>query len=320
MIIHREKLAAAVWGFIIGDALGVPVEFHKREDLRRSPVIGMMGYGSHHQPAGTWSDDSSMLLCTLENIAENGSLTDLAYKFVRWHRDAYMTAHNEVFDIGNTTRAAIMRLIEGVPWFQSGLTDEHIACGNGSLMRILPYAFYERYIQLPSSDDRYQLIASSSAITHAHPIPHLCSFFYVELIRALANDISASQALGLARETVLACLLNFEDQSASGHYAAKMHRILHADFRTINEADIMSTGYVVYTLEAALWCWINSSSFRDVVLKAVNLGEDTDTVAALAGGLAGLSFGPDAEWQRQLASPDLITKVLEKSGSANFEV
>ena len=211
MITNQKKLSAAVFGFIVGDALGVPVEFCSREALQRSPISGMTGYGTYHQPAGTWSDDTSMLLCTLENLLENGSNTDLANKFVRWYQDAYMTAHGEVFDIGITTRAAIMRLAEGTPWFQSGTTEERIACGNGSLMRILPYAFFESYIQLASVQDRYQLIALAGGITHNHPIPHLCSFFYVELVRELANDNPAATALAQAWEAVLSCLGSLDD-------------------------------------------------------------------------------------------------------------
>ena len=179
-------------------------------------------------------------------------------------------------------------------------------------MRVLPYAFFDAYTQLPSVADRYQLIASSGSITHNHPIPHLCSFFYVELVRALANDIPPTGALAIARKTVLACLSNLEDQSAARAYAVKLHRILHADFTTIDEADIRSSGYVIYTLEAVLWCFLNGSNYREIVLRAVNLGEDTDTLAAIAGGLAGLTYGPDSEWVSQLANLSLISKFLRK--------
>lgn len=301
----------AIWGFVIGDALGVPVEFSSRAELESAPVTDMMGYGTYHQPPGTWSDDSSMMLCTLENLLENGNHTDLSYKFVQWYDQAYMTPFQEVFDIGNTTRAAIQNLMDGIPWHQSGITEERIACGNGSLMRILPFAFFNSYTGENLAMERYKMIAHAGSITHAHPLPHLCAFFYVELVLALTTGASKSVALNIARDSVAECLLQWEDRNQAADLSGKMQRILTADFAVISASEIRSSGYVIYTLEAALWCWLRGSGYREIVLSAVNLGEDTDTVAAVAGALAALSHGIDAEWQSRVANQSLITSLLD---------
>jgi ADP-ribosylglycohydrolase len=99
----KNKFYAALWGFIVGDALGVPYEFSDRKEMMNDPAIEMIGYRSHDQPAGTWSDDTSMMLCVLENIQNNGSVKDLANLFLDWYYNGYHTANGEAFDIGNTT-------------------------------------------------------------------------------------------------------------------------------------------------------------------------------------------------------------------------
>lgn len=309
MISNSQHLSAAVWGFVMGDALGVPVEFNHRDTLKDRPVTDMIGWGTYHQPPGTWSDDSSMMLCTLEYLREQGSMATLADKFVRWYRDAYMTPHNEVFDIGNTTRAAIQQLINGSPWQQSGITEERIACGNGSLMRSLPFAFFDAYIQLPAAVEKYNLLSRAGSITHAHPLPNTCCFFYVELLVALSRGLSPEKALNMSRQQTRE-LVRLQPDSGDS-LLQKMHRILEADFTTIPESDIRSGGYVIHTLEAVLWCWLHGKGFRDTVLMAVNLGDDTDTVAALTGGIAGLLYGVDKEWKAGIANPALVEQLLK---------
>ncbi|WP_052323909.1 ADP-ribosylglycohydrolase family protein [Flavihumibacter sp. ZG627] len=201
MFTSPAKLSRAVWGFIIGDALGVPAEFCSRAELQRSPITDMTGYGTHSQPPGTWSDDSSMMLCTLENIREGGSMETLANKFLAWYRDAYMTPHGEVFDIGITTRAALMKLQAGIPHTASGVSEERVACGNGTLMRVLPFAFSTAYAARDSAA-RFAMVSAAGAITHAHALPHLCSYFYAELLHQLSNDLPAADALAITRQTV----------------------------------------------------------------------------------------------------------------------
>ncbi|MCG7856676.1 ADP-ribosylglycohydrolase family protein [Flavihumibacter sediminis] len=358
MITSPAKLSRAVWGFIIGDALGVPAEFCSRAELQRSPITGMTGYGTHSQPPGTWSDDSSMMLCTLENIREGGSMETLANKFLAWYRDAYMTPHGEVFDIGITTRAALMKLQAGIPHTASGVSEERVACGNGTLMRVLPFAFSTAYAATDTSA-RFAMVSAAGAITHAHALPHLCSFFYAELLHQLSNDLPAADALAITRHTVESIIAAMPgtdtaamsdttaavipdtataeipdsatsemadttvapmpdktaaaipDTAFAHRMASILDRILHADFTTIDISEIRSGGYVVHTLEAVLWSWLNGTDYRSITLQAVNLGDDTDTVAALAGALAGITHGPDKEWMETIVAADRIHALLK---------
>lgn len=314
MINNQQQLHQAVWGFIVGDALGVPVEFSTREERKADPVTDIRGHGTYDQPPGTWSDDTSLLLCTLENLLDGGTHTDLAYKYLRWMQEGYMTPHGEVFDIGIATRAALSRLAEGQPWHASGLTEERAAGGNGSLMRILPLAFAERYLTCTDSTGRYELIAAIGGITHAHALPHLCSFLYVELVKELVQGKSGNEALAAARMQVEAILLQTPDQTEARQIRAKLKRILEADFSTLDESAISSTGYVVHTLEAVLWCWTNGCSYSNIVLRAVNLGGDTDTIAALAGALAALQYEVPEQWKSRIVNQELITGLLQRSG------
>jgi len=132
---------AGIFGVCIGDALGVPVEFKKREDLKKSPVTGYLEYMSWNQPKGTWSDDSSLTLCLAEVLTKGCDLEKIGESFVKWNKYGHWTAHGRLFDIGETTRHSIARLIKGESAKFSGNIFEEDN-GNGSLMRILPLAFY----------------------------------------------------------------------------------------------------------------------------------------------------------------------------------
>lgn len=156
----------AMLGSIVGDALGVPVEFTSRSSLREAPVTGLRGFGTHHQPAGTWSDDSSLMLCLAVSLAEAGvDYHDQAARFVSWMRNASWTPHGEVFDIGNATREARFRLDAGVDPTEAGLAGEFYS-GNGSLMRILPMGLY---LAFAGRDERVEIAAACSRLTHSHP-------------------------------------------------------------------------------------------------------------------------------------------------------
>ena len=120
----KTQRTAAIWGFIVGDAMGVPYEFSEREIMQENPAAEMIGYGSHFQPPGTWSDDTSMLLCVVENLKKQGGLTDLANLFKLWYQHGHHTAHGKLFDIGNTTLKVIIKLKNGVSASESGLTTE----------------------------------------------------------------------------------------------------------------------------------------------------------------------------------------------------
>ena len=140
VISQKDRILGGLWGSLVGDALGVPVEFKDRATVQLDPVRDMREFGTHRQPRGTWSDDSSMLLCTADSLLNHEfSLADMGERFVRWMNEGIWTAHGDVFDMGGTTCTALMRIAKGMPAEQAGGLHED-SNGNGSLMRILPAA------------------------------------------------------------------------------------------------------------------------------------------------------------------------------------
>ena len=162
---NDNQILDGLVGLCIGDALGVPVEFSKRAELTREPVTDMIGKRRpYFQPPGTWSDDSSLALCLVESLCHGFDPHDMAARFCRWYYDAYWTPHGSVFDVGGATRIALLRLKQGVEPKEAGGKGE-FDNGNGSLMRILPLAYYLQQIQDTST--RFHMIHDVSAITHA---------------------------------------------------------------------------------------------------------------------------------------------------------
>jgi ADP-ribosyl-[dinitrogen reductase] hydrolase len=307
-----SKARAALLGLAVGDALGVPVEFSSREARRRDPVLEMRGYGTHQQPIGTWSDDSSLTFCLAETLATVGyNVSDAAERFLCWHDENYWTAHGQVFDIGIATADALQQLRKGISPLKSGGTSEY-SNGNGSLMRILPLVFTIR--EWPISE-RFRAVKEVSGITHAHIRSVIACFIYVEVAQQLLAGLDKQLAYQAMQHEVNVFMQG--NALASELELRQFHRILenqYADYviRPLidyKEDDINSSGYVVHTLEAALWCLLNHDTYAATVLAAVNLGEDTDTTAAVVGGLAGLVYGEagiPAEWLADLARRDDI--------------
>lgn len=289
-----------LFGLAIGDALGVPVEFKSREEISRQPVTDMIGYGTHNKPAGTFSDDSSLTFCLAEAIASGFSLEGTARNFVNWRYDNYWTADNEVFDIGITTQHAIDRLIKGTRPDLAGDFEVH-SNGNGSLMRVLPLLVYIR--DKPMAE-RYQLIKSVSSITHGHIRSAIACFYYLEFALGILNGIEKFNIYHNLQKNIAEYL---RSTNMSRDETDVFDRLLIDRIDLIPQEQIQSSGYVLHTLEASIWCLLNTDNYKDAVLKAVNLGQDTDTTGAVTGGLAGLLYGYDSipeNWLNQLARKD----------------
>ena len=279
------------------DALGVPVEFSRREDLQENPVTDMREFGTYNQPKGTWSDDTSLMLCLAESIVEGLDLQKLAQKFIAWKNDNYWTARGWVFDIGIGTRIAIERLENGTPPELASGFDE-MDNGNGSLMRILPLVMYIKDLDI---DQRYEWTKKVSSLTHAHVRSVMACFYYLEFAKKILEGKDKFLAYTELQSEMIA---HFEKREINPQEIQKFSRLLTKDISTVNEKYIQSRGYVIYTLEAAVWCILTTSNYKEAVLKAVNLGEDTDTTAAVAGGLAGLIYGIESipkEWLEVIA-------------------
>ncbi|OGX84067.1 ADP-ribosylglycohydrolase family protein [Hymenobacter coccineus] len=314
---------AALLGLAVGDALGVPVEFRSRDERRRDPVTGLRAYGTHDQPAGTWSDDASLTFCLAETLARPAGLlgapdlADFARRCINWLDNAYWTATAETFDVGNATRAAIGRLRKGVEPTKAGPRTQ-ADNGNGALMRILPLAFHQTWRAKPLDlDAAWALTAAVASVTHGHPRSTLGCFLYLLVARGLLAGLPPAAAYAQMMAAANPWLRHGSIPAAVEDIYYR--RVLDGSLPALLEAEIESSGYVVHTLEAALWCLLNQTSYAATVLAAVNLGRDTDTTGAVAGGLAGLAYGEvglPAEWLGPLARRADIEELAERLAAA----
>ncbi|GAB3294574.1 ADP-ribosylglycohydrolase family protein [Hymenobacter tenuis] len=298
----EPQLRTALLGLAVGDALGVPVEFKSRAARRQDPVVHMRAYGTHNQPAGTWSDDASLTFCLAETIAGGFSLPKLVRTCCRWYLEGFWTPHGTVFDVGVTTREALSQLAADHTLLQAGGQDEY-SNGNGSLMRMLPLAFYQPDALL---QERFQLIQAVSAVTHGHIRSAVACFLYLEFCHHLRLGCTIEQAYARLCTEVPAQL---QQLHIPVHETEHFERILSGRLPDLPQSAISSGGYVLHTLEAALWCLLRHETYTETVLAAVNLGDDTDTTGAVTGGLAGLYYGEEAipaDWLQVLARrPDI---------------
>ena len=299
-------------GFVIGDAMGVPIEFVSRTKLQKEPVTTMQGYGSYFDiPEGTWSDDTAMTLATLDSLIECESINykDMADKFLNWIDHAQYTATNKVFDIGITTKYALARykLEKLEPTLCGGTKISEN--GNGSLMRMLPIALYTYYKKL-DDEEIITIVKNTSSITHAHEISHLGCYIYVKYIHYLLTGSNKVESYQQVSE------LNYEKyftQDSINEY----QRILKNNIQDLSIDDIISSGYVRHTLESVLWTILTTDNYKDAIIKAINLGEDTDTIGAITGSIAGLIYGYDT-FPKELLSKLRRLDYLEEL-SNNFE-
>jgi len=303
---ERNYLKDIIYGVCVGDALGVTVEFESRGNLKINPVKNMREGGIHEQPRGTWSDDSSLTLCLAESIIEGYDLQNLAKKFIAWKQEGYWTARGEVFDIGNTTRKSIDNLKSGIEPSQAGGKHE-IDNGNGSLMRILPLVILIKDMNI---EDRFNLVKEVSSITHAHNRSVIACFYYLEFALEIINGKDKFEIYENLKNTIPNfCSSNKECQEELIY----LSRLLKGNIYELKEEDIKSGGYVIHTLEATFWCLLTTSNYEDAVIKAVNLGEDTDTTGAVTGGLASLLYGFESipkRWLNWLPKRNELNKLI----------
>ena len=299
---------SGIIGLAVGDALGVPIEFNDRSQLETKPLTDMIGYGTHNQPDGTWSDDTSMTLCTMESIIEKGlDLRNIAKWFIRWRRERIWTPHGKVFDIGTGTQLAIMNMSDGEEPTKCG-SDSINNNGNGALMRMLPLIYVLE--NESSTKNRFKVVTDLTCLTHGHIISRVASFIYVEIGILVLKGYNIKEAY-----TKVCSKYRNQLYTMLGEHSKEFYRILDGSVGELNKAQISSSGYVIHTLEASLWSLLNSSSYKEAVLMAVNLGEDTDTTGAVTGGLAGIMYGFDSipiEWVNKLARVDEVIELCSR--------
>lgn len=308
-----DKISASIISAILGDAMGVPVESETSNDGSLCSVKNMLGYGRFDQPEGTWSDDSSMLLCTMDSLIQGFDLEHLGKTFCRWLFDSYWTANGVVFDSGLTTFVALDRIrTENLSAHSSGCIGEDDN-GNGSLMRILPAAVYFHTDPVPLFLEKIHQV---SAITHAHPRSLIGCGIYSLLIKELLFNENKNEALRTAIDKALEYYGNgglFKNELP--HYM----RILSFELLSCDASEIHSSGYIVDTLEAAIWSFLKFETTLDVLASSINLGRDTDTSGTAAGGLAGLQYGLGEipqEWLQSLARKKEVETLITKFAHA----
>ena len=327
-IMKKNIWLDGMMGLVVGDALGVPIQFLSRDEIKNRPeglVTGMEAGGVYNMPEGTWSDDSSMALATLASIIEKKEAdpADIMMRFVKWELKGEYTPFGEAFDQGNTCSSAIYKFAKVPDIKTCGSTGEY-ANGNGALMRILPACLYYyarsnepsdvlaqafgecRDTESEARSDRQKKVSTFedeaiegihviSGLTHNHIRSKMCCGIYYFMVKSIIDGVKKD------KKPVLGALLQEGIDNGLKYYGrdisnltemAYLGRLFHLfEFKDVPEEQIKTSGYVIDSIEAAVWCLITTDSYKECMLKAVNLGDDTDTVAAIVGGLAGLYYG-----------------------------
>ncbi len=322
----QSQLRGAVYGLLVGDALGVPYEFNApdrlppRAELEMTPPVGWSR--AHLVPDGTWSDDGAQALALLDSLLTCNALipSDLASKIAGWQSEGDYAVDGHVFDIGITTSAAIRRYLSGTPALYAG-PDDDMSNGNGSLMRVLPLALWHR------GDDFF--LASDamvqSRVTHGHLRSQLCCALYCLWARYIGQGQDSEAAWQSATAQLRALLAFWRNMAAyrldlSPELAAQKDRFSHEnaqnelEFHIRPDDDIpgRGSGYVVDSLRSARDA-LREGSYEAVVKYAVALGHDTDTTACIAGGVAGLREGIEAiptRWLDALRGKEIVEPLV----------
>ena len=296
-----EQAEGGLLGLLVGDALGVPYEFHEPRDLPPCEEIQMVpppGFSRSysHVPPGTWSDDGAQALCLLDSLLECRAWTPdhFASRLLAWYREGYLAVDGKVFDVGIQTGAALDRLAAGIPPLVAGLSGERNN-GNGSLMRTLPL------VLLHGTDDAalVSLAHAQSLLTHAHPRSQVCCALYALWARSeIRRD---SDPWASAVKSLRSC---YVDQPV---FAGELNFVLEAPTRPP-----AGTGYVVDCLLSAKYA-CRERSYESIVRSAISFGHDTDTTACVAGGIAGIRHGKariPAPWLAALRGRDILDPIL----------
>lgn len=301
------KIVDSIIGHAIGDAMGVPTEFCIREKLQANPVIEMIGSSKTKQPAGTWSDDTSMEIATIDSFIKNDGFvySDIMDKWCTWLKGEDYTGAGEIFDVGRTCLRAIMNYQRGTSPTESGIKDLN-SNGNGSLMRILPVALYS-YAKKISDEKVIKLTNDISSLTHGHDISKLGCYIYVRYVMFLLDGKNKQEAYLEIKK------LNYSSYSLES--ILKYDRILKDDISKCTLDQISSSGYVVDTLESALWILLNTNSFNEAIITSTNIGNDTDSIGAVLGSMAGIIYGLDGvkeQWIETLQRREYLIELAKE--------
>ena len=300
-IATRDRFHGCLLGLATGDALGTTLEFMSPGTFQ--PIDDMVGGGLLGLNPGEWTDDTSMALCLAASLIESGGFdaTDQIERYVRWWKEGYMSSTGSCFDIGNTVKAALSRFMKtGEPYAGS---SHPRSAGNGSLMRLAPVPMYFAGDPAEAIDRS----ADSSRTTHgAVEAVDACRYFAGLLLGALH---------GIDKKTLLSAgYCPLDGLWEKSPLAERIAAVAEGSFKHREPPDIRGSGYVVESLEAALWAFHRSRDFREGALLAVNLGDDADTTGAIYGQIAGAHYGVEAipaKWRQLLTMNNEITSMAD---------
>lgn len=301
----RSKLEGGLWGVLVGDAFGLTFQFTSRLAMElnypKPKEIPMLD--------GLWSDDSSLTLATAHALTKGYDIERIAENFLRWYYDGEFTPRGYAFDQGKTTSKAIERIASGVPPLKAGGRSERDN-GNGSLMRILPAAYYA-YFKLDSLEERLKIIHEVSMITHAHPRSLIGCGIYSLIVWNILDGMDKFEAYREAIATAKKAYSADPFAKELVHY----DRVLNGNIHRENMENIRGSGYVVHTLEASLWAFLRNENFEDAIRDVVSLGEDADTTGAVTGGLAGTYYGIESiprEWLERIEAREYAGEIIDE--------
>ena len=306
-----NQVMDGVIGLCVADALGLPVSSYQRDVLARRPVTGMRAYGTYHQPAGAWSDNTSLSICLAESLLHGLDYFDIMNHFRKWMFEGEYTPYGTVFGVGNCTAKAVFRYDHGKDPLSCGGTTEGDN-GNGSLIRVLPILFYLRSVygaEWFGQDEPMTIIHNISKLTHGHKRSWIACAIYLSIADVLMDGKSVADAVEKGVARAYEYYLHQEGYDMDLRYYDRLRK---KSFAGLPEKEIRSSGYVVDTLEAAIWSLMNTKSYSECVLRAVHLGGDTSTVAAVAGSLAGLCYGYESipeEWLAAIARKEYLDDI-----------
>lgn len=311
----KDMWKSAIMGVIVGDALGCPVQFETRAQVAQHPVTGMRGHGTFDLPEGSWTDDSSLTLALTDSIVKTGTINlyDIMNRFVDWLHYGQYTPYGYSYDIGRGTRQAIENYDATNNVYMCGGRSASNN-GNGSLMRIMPAVLYCIDKKL-ETDHAIKTIHAISALTHAHARAEIACGMYYFMARAIING--AGDLIDCLQAGINDGIAFYREDARYGTELTYYTRLFDLNaFKRLSDGAIKTSGYVVDTLEAAVWGLITTNSFDKALFKIVNLGGDTDSIAAVAGGLAGLYYGYDAipaDWLAAIKRRKWIDGIIQNA-------
>ncbi len=296
-----SKIVDSILGFVIGDAMGLPLKFRKREELILNPVVKMEGFGSYAAPAGVWSDDTSLVLATIDSLISKHEIDydDMMKRFCDWLNNGNYTATGKAFDISDTIKDSLLSYYMRVA--TNSLNKD--SCDSSSLMRMLPIALYTFYDDMPD-DSLLDVLKNVSGLTNTHEYCIMGCYIFVKYVHFLLSGYDKFKAYSKIKE------LNYYKFSENARRAYK--RFLTTDIYRLDLDYIKSSSYVVDTLEAVIWTLLNTNNFMESVIGAINLGGCSDTIGALCGALSGLIYGINEGLLNEIQNKDYLISLVHR--------